>query len=129
MENSSVWAPVLVYEGFYEVSDEGEVRSLTRQLSYGRHGHTIYRGRTLKPCFFGKYLGVGLSLRGVVRKAYVHETVLRAFVGPRPVTESRGEIRHLDGQKTNNCLSNLAYGTIQENVADRMKHKQMKAGK
>ena len=129
MENSSVWAPVLGYEGFYEVSSDGEVRSLTRQLSYGRHGHTTYKGRGLKPYRLGKYLGVGLSLRGVVRSAYIHEIVLRAFVGPRPATESRGEIRHLDGQKTNNCLSNLAYGTIQENVADRMKHKQMKAEK
>jgi hypothetical protein len=56
----------------------------------------------------------------------VHEIVLRAFVGPRPYTEERGEIRHLDGNKTSNSLWNLAYGTITENAADRIRHRNIK---
>jgi hypothetical protein len=56
----------------------------------------------------------------------VHHLVLRAFVGERPVTIERGEIRHLDGNKTNNVLANLCYGTIKENADDRKRHRRDK---
>jgi hypothetical protein len=117
------WNPVPGYEGFYEVSDLGEVRSLTRHVPYGKHGHTMYKGRVLKQ-FSSKngYACVKLSICGALCTTYVHELVLRSFVGPRPATQSRGEIRHLDGQKANNSLVNLVYGTVVENGADRAKH-------
>jgi hypothetical protein len=66
-------------------------------------------------------------MHGIRRTAYVHALVLQAFVGARPVTKDRGEIRHLDGDKTNNKLTNLVYGTVVENGADRVKHNKMKA--
>ena len=121
------WNPVPGYEGFYEVSDLGAVRSVTRQVPYGRHGHTLYKGRVLKQ-FNSKngYACVKLSLCGALRTTYVHELVLRAFVGPRPIIQSKGEIRHLDGQKTNNTLPNLVYGTVVENAADRVKHNKIR---
>ena len=117
------WRPVLGYEGFYEVSSDGQVRSVTRQVPYGRHGCTIYKGRPLKT-FSSKngYKCVKLALRCNTKTAYVHELVLRAFVGPRPVIEERSEIRHLDGNKNNNSLANLKYGTIKENAEDRKRH-------
>lgn len=121
MEN---WRAVVGYEGGYEVSDLGNVRSITRQVPYGRSGCTIYKGRDLKLTKLKNgYLAVKLALAGRTRTTYVHELVLKAFVGPRPHTEERGEIRHLDGNKTNNNLGNLKYGTVRENVADRMRHK------
>jgi len=119
-----MWRSVPGYEGAYEVSDHGNVRSLTRRVPYGRHPGMIYKGKTLKK-FMNKngYFAVKLSFAGYMRTTYVHELVLRAFVGPRPTTEERGEIRHLDGDKTNNCISNLKYGTITENAADRIRHR------
>ncbi len=118
------WLPVVGYEGFYEVSNHGRVRSVTREVPYGRYGRTVYKGRNIKLTRLANgYLSVKLSLRGCTRTTYVHELVLRAFVGPRPDTVNRGEIRHLDGIKTNNALSNLKYGDIFENAADRKRHK------
>ena len=119
-----IWRAVPGYEGAYEVSDLGDVRSVTRQVPYGRYPGMTYKGRLLKK-FMNKngYLAVKLSFAGFTRTTYVHELVLRAFVGPRPQTEKRGEIRHLDGNKTNNNLSNLKYGTITENAADRIRHR------
>ena len=118
------WLPVVGYEGFYEVSDCGRVRSVTREVPYGRYGRTIYKGRNIKLTRLANgYLSVKLSLRGNTRTTYVHELVLRAFVGPRPYSVSRSEIRHLDGVKTNNAITNLKYGTIFENAADRERHK------
>ena len=121
------WLVVPGYEGSYEVSRHGEVRSITRQVPYGRHGCTVYKGRTLKLTKLRNgYLTVKLALAGHTRTTYVHELVLRAYKGPRPFTEERGEIRHLNGDKTDNSLWNLAYGTVTENAADRIRHRNSK---
>ena len=118
------WRDVLGYEGAYEVSDLGNVRSVTRWVPYGRHKGMTYKGRSLKLTLIKNgYLTVKLAFAGLTRTTYVHEIVLKAFEGPRPYTEASGEIRHLDGVKTNNVLSNLKYGTINENAADRVRHK------
>lgn len=119
-----LWSSIPGYEGFYEVSNQGRVRSMTRHVAYGRHSNMTYTGRDLKLFMAGAYAAVKLSLQGIRRTQYIHHLVLLAFKGPRPYTESRGEIRHLDGDKLNNALSNLAYGTIEENAADRIRHKQ-----
>lgn len=119
-----MWRSVPGYEGTYEVSDHGNVRSITRQVPYGRYPGMTYKGRHLKN-FMNKngYFAVKLSFAGRTRTTYVHELVLLAFVGYRPPTKERGEIRHLDGDKTNNHISNLKYGTITENAADRIRHR------
>jgi len=118
------WRAIVGYEGAYEVSDLGNVRSLTRWVPYGRHKGMTYKGRPLRLTLIKNgYLTVKLAFAGLTRTTYVHEIVLKAFEGPRPYTEARGEIRHLDGVKTNNVLSNLKYGTINENAADRVRHK------
>lgn len=62
---------------------------------------------------------VSLRHRGHTFKEFVHRLVLLAFVGPCPMDQ---EARHLDGNQRNNRLSNLAWGTRQENTDDRMRH-------
>jgi|LakMenEpi03Aug12_release.lakeMendotaPanAssembly.Ray.scaffolds.fasta_scaffold934646_1 hypothetical protein len=118
-----LWASVPGYEGFYEVSNYGDVRSLTRSVPYGRHKGMVYKGRDIKQFVAAKYLCVKLAKAGVTKTAYVHELVLLAFVGERPNLGQRCEIRHLDGNKMNNKLENLKYGTIKENAEDRKLHK------
>lgn len=110
-----LWKDIPEWEGRYQVSDRGRVRSLTahgdrlpeprlRKLSHDRYG----------------YPTCALSVRHAVVKTYcVHRLVLLAFVGPRP----HGlQTRHLDGDRTNNRLSNLVYGTPLENQADKNSH-------
>lgn len=117
-----LWASVPEYEGFYEVSNQGDVRSLTRSVNYGRHDRVTYQGRELKQFLSGRYLSVKLAKAGITKTMYVHELVLRAFEGERPQMSDRCEIRHLDGDKFNNSLNNLKYGTTKENFADRKLH-------
>jgi hypothetical protein len=114
MEN---WKPVLGYEGYYEVSDYGRVRSLTRRTAYRNR---VHRGRTLDPGLnHSGYPTVTLCVGGRREHWFVHELVLIAFVGQKP----EGLItRHKDGCKTNNNLSNLAWGTFAENAADAREH-------
>jgi hypothetical protein len=65
------------------------------------------------------YRWVSLEGNGRKRIALVHVLVLEAFVGPCP---EGMECRHLDGDVGNNAKSNLAWGTKQENAADKRKH-------
>ena len=113
-----LWASVPGYDGFYEVSNYGDIRSLTRCVPYGRHKGMVYKGRDLTQFISGRYLSVKLSKAGITKTRYVHELVMLAFEGVRPDLKSRCEIRHLDGKHLNNVLSNLKYGTAKENAAD-----------
>lgn len=105
------WLPITGYEGLYEVSDLGRIRSFPRQGT---------DGRVLK-AFPGKYGHLHLTLWSQRRSkaVFVHWVVAEAFIGPRPADL---EIRHLDGNAGNNRAINLAYGTSSENEIDKVRH-------
>lgn len=103
---AETWRPV-VDGPAYEVSSLGRVRS----VATGR----VLRARPCKGR--GGHLQVQLGRAGGNR--YVHALVLEAFVGPRP---DGAVARHLDGDPTNNRPGNLAWGTVQENQADTVRH-------
>lgn len=112
---SETWREIPGYEGAYEVSDLGRVRSLDRVSSHGRR----LRGRVLKQIRRSGYLSVGLHLNGDPTLYLVHRLVLTAFAGP----PARGmEARHLDGDASNNAASNLVWGTTRENIRDQLRH-------
>lgn len=106
------WLPVVGYEGRYEVSDQGRVRSWLRVLNPPR----VLR-LAMHPT--GYHTVELTNSDGRRRTQRVHRLVTRAFLGPRPVDR---EVRHLDGVKTNNALTNLAYGTRSENERDKVAH-------
>lgn len=109
------WKPV---EGFpnYEVSDHGEVRSLTRTTT-DRYGNSRFHlGRVLKQQVTPKgYLTVGLSdaKSGKHLTARVHRLVALAFI-PNP--DNHGEVNHKDGDKRNSRAENLEWCTTQHNA-------------
>jgi len=108
------WRAVLGFDGLYEVSDAGEVRSLAR-VTNGAH----YRGRVLQQeTLRGGYRRVVLSKGGIrVRKA-VHRLVAEAFVD-----RTGGDVvRHFDGDPANNSADNLRWGTPGENLRDKRRH-------
>lgn len=105
------WRPVVGFEDAYEVSDTGLVRSR-------RTGKELRQACLTR----GGYRMVSLcdARNGVRRRdRRVHQLVLEAFVGPRP----EGMLtRHLDGDGSNNRLTNLRYGTSEENNRDIVRH-------
>lgn len=110
------WLPIVGHEGRYEVSDRGRVRSLDRIDARGCHR----TGRVLTPGPDSMgYQLVNLYRDGRNRSRRIHLLVIETFVGPRP--EGR-QVRHLDGDPTNNRLENLAYGTPSQNALDRVAH-------
>lgn len=109
------WRPVVGFEGLYEVSSLGRVRSLPREASGRLYGGKL---RALRPRGDG-YVVVNLSAYNVVRVVYVHTLVLEAFVGSCPAGM---EACHDDNNRANNVLSNLRWDTPVANQEDRKRH-------
>lgn len=125
------WKAVVGYEGSYEVSDMGRVRSLDRtRLLKNSHGSRSYRtdkGKYLSLINHGNgYLYVGLQDNGHKENRYVHRLVAEAFCdNPRGVSV----INHKNFDKSDNRACNLEWVTQKENVvysSERMRHPKSK---
>lgn len=116
---TEIWKDIPCFEGRYQASNLGRVRSLDRVGPYDRHGKKqtrTLRGRILLPRFNGRYLTVSLS--GKTR--LLHQLILLAFKGLPPSPNAEG--RHLNGQSRDNRADNLKWGTASENQNDRFAH-------
>lgn len=106
------------FEGFYEVSDSGIVRSVDRTITVVNHGKECQRtdkGKLIRPTLKRNgYLQVGLIMSGKRTHINVHRLVAIAFV-PNP--NNLPEVNHIDGDKQNNTASNLEWCTSKENHA------------
>lgn len=119
------WLPIVGLEGFFEVSDQGRVRSLDRDyITHShRHGRPFAARRRLKGRIFklsrrtrDGYVYVGLSANGVIHHRKVHQLVLEAFVGPRPPGMESCHNNHV---RHDNRLVNLRWDTRKANARDR----------
>lgn len=98
------WKDIPDYEGLYQVSDQGHVKSLNYRGSGKAHVlHPILNRK--------RYLIINLYKNHHMQQFLVHRLVALAFYGPSTLT-----VNHIDGVKTNNRLSNLEYLTILENL-------------
>ena len=112
MEES--WKPVVGYEGLYEVSDLGRVRSLDRVVKGKRNSKWERKGRILQQANRGNgYYAVGLYKSGTQKMYHVHRLVAVAFI-PNPFNKPC--VNHLDENKQNNAISNLEWATHKENT-------------
>lgn len=100
---SEMWLPVPAYEGLYEVSNLGRVRSLPR---FGTNGKCV----SVDLC--RGYQRVNLWKNGVLTHKLVHRLVAEAFI-PNP--ENKSQVNHIDGNKRNNNVCNLEWVTASEN--------------
>lgn len=113
------WRSVSGYEGLYEVSNLGRVRSLDRLVQKGEVAYKR-KGRILKqtPVKKSKYLHVYLFKNGVKKAYQVHRLVAYAFI---PQVEGKNVINHKDGNGLNNAVDNLEWCTQSENVVHALK--------
>lgn len=114
------WKPVVGYEGYYEVSNHGRLRSLDRIVYAGQGRTRRHSGGNLNPAKGDTgYLEVRLSREGKSKIHKVHRLVLAAFVGPCPPGM---EGCHNDGDRMNANLDNLRWDTRVGNFADKELH-------
>jgi hypothetical protein len=117
MEMTENWKDIAGFEGFYQISDLGRVRSLDRKVATTRGRLHSCRGRVLKPMTTScdssaAYHVVNLQRGGRFTYRLVHALVAEAFIGPRPAGL---QVNHKDGMKANNAATNLEYVTPSEN--------------
>lgn len=99
------------FQGYF-ASKEGEIFSL------GKKGKGLHKMTACKTT--NGYLKVSLSVAGKTHVRNIHPLILQTFVGPAPSQDH--ESRHLDGNRHNNRLSNLCWGTKKENRQDSIRH-------
>lgn len=110
------WKPVKGYEGLYEVSSLGSIRSVDRYIDTDIRNvkRRLQKGKILKPNTKNKgYLTVDLCKDGKVKTTLVHRIVADAFL---PEEEGKKTINHIDGDKTNNEVCNLERASQSENI-------------
>lgn len=106
------WKDVVGYEGYYQVSNYGRVKSIQRSVWNGK-GYFINNGKILKQAKNKKgYPIVYLSKNAKQKTITVHRLVALAFISN---PQNKPQVNHIDGNKKNNNVSNLEWCSNQEN--------------
>ena len=111
-----VWKDIKNFEGLYEVSNFGNVRTKDRLVNVlSKNGNVFtraYKSQIMKPVAKGCYLGFTLSDKENVRhQVYLHRLIAEAFCG-----DSKEQVNHINGDKLDNRIENLEWVTRSENA-------------
>jgi hypothetical protein len=113
LQDKEIWKPIKGYEGYYEVSNLGEVKSLSRKRE-GNGKKGIIKERVLKNTKNGDgYLCVKFYKKGTKTTHKVHRLVAETFIKK---VKGKSFINHKDGNKLNNDMENLEWCTFSENI-------------
>lgn len=120
-----IWKPIKGYEGLYQVSNSGQVKSCERICKTGNGlGEHLLPEKILKPCTDKDgYFHIVLCKNSKTKTFSIHRLVATAFI-PNP--ENKPYINHLDCNKQNNNVDNLEWCTAQENTIHASKNSLMK---
>ena len=112
-----IWKDISGYEGLYQVSNMGRVRSKKRIFENKGTGKYKRNTRILLCSKHNKgYLTVTLFKNGRYKRFLIHRLVAKAFL---PHDIFRNQVNHIDGNKTNNNISNIEWGSSSENQTHR----------
>lgn len=107
-----IWRDIKGFEGLYQASSEGRIRSIDRIVDNSRYGKEKLKGRILKPYKAQDYYAVKMFLNGKGYPKRVSRIIYETFIGPIP---EGMQVNHIDENKTNNSISNLNLMTPKEN--------------
>ena len=107
------WRDIEGYEGMYQVSNLGRVRSLDRHVK-NWVGKKLMKGKMISVCNDGRgYLLVNLWKNNKPKNIRTHRLIAKAFI-PNP--ENKPQINHINGDGTDNRIENLEWCTASENI-------------
>lgn len=110
---NEIWKDIKGYEGLYQVSNLGRVKSLKRYVNHSGNSKRIVYERILKPVVDNtKYYVVSLWKNNIHNRVHIHRLVIEAFI---PNLDNKPFVNHIDGNKLNNCIDNLEWCTPKEN--------------
>lgn len=108
-----VWKDIKGYEGLYQISNLGNVKSLDRKVNAKNNKKRLIKGTFLKLRFNNRnYNIVSLYKNNIQEVRFIHRLVAETFI-PNP--ENKPEVNHIDGDKQNNKIDNLEWCTRTEN--------------
>ena len=117
--DNEVWKDVKGYEGYYQVSNLGNVRSLDRIILCKNGSERFTVGKSLKPQMdYQGYLRVGLNFCGKFKTHRVHRLVALNFLDEK---ENKDQVNHVNGVKNDNRVTNLEWVTGSENIKHAIK--------
>ena len=116
------WRDVVGYEGYYQVSNLGRLRSLERKVASKNGSISVKQGRLKTPYRDKKtgYAQARLSKENKSKTLLLHRLIGEAFHGAAP--EGKPQVAHWDGVRGNNKASNLRWASAKENARDRLRH-------
>jgi hypothetical protein len=110
-----IWRDIPGYEGLYQVSSEGRVRSLDREQPHSRYGIQRLKGKEISPTIqTGGYIGLGLHKKGSVKSYPIHKLVAIVFLDHEPSGQDV-VVDHINNDKSDNRLCNLQLISSREN--------------
>ena len=108
-----IWRPIHGFEGWYEISSFGRVRSLDRTVYFKNNkGKRTYKGKILKQKYHNGYALVNLNKNKKLSVLYIHRLVAETFLVKQ---DEKCVVNHIDGVKSNNNVDNLEWTTSREN--------------
>lgn len=112
-----IWKDIPEYEGYYQVSNLGNVRSIDRIIEHSRLGQVKRKGKILKPGLDGVgYYFVVLSKNGILKPVNIHKLVAITFLGHKPCGYKE-VVDHINNDKSNNSSDNLQLISVRENTS------------
>jgi hypothetical protein len=108
-----IWKDIIDYEGLYQISSFGRIKSLEKKVNNSETTHRVVKERIMRLGITPKgYIQTSLAKKQVNTKFYSHRLVALHFI-PNP--HNKLEVNHIDGNKSNNEVSNLEWSTRSEN--------------
>lgn len=108
-----IWKDVIGYEGYYQVSNLGRIRSIDREVVDKNGVKRSIHGKIMRHTFNSDgYPAIPLCRNGVYKRLKIHRLVALAFI-PNP--DNLPEVSHLDETRTNNRVDNLVWSSHKDN--------------
>lgn len=111
---NEIWKPIKKFEGYYEISNLGNIRSIERTIITKNNVQRIVKSKQLKLSVNEHgYLITTIRINNVPYNLKIHRIVAQTFI-PNP--DNKKTVNHIDCNKLNNAVSNLEWSTHSENI-------------